>query len=337
MDLDKKKKALVRLGEILAGNPEELQNAIRLSRQHNPWFTEDNCQMAIDQIVTYFLNEQEIENWVNRYDFDGNSMKRIGLILAGNIPMVGFHDVLCCFISGNIAQIKLSDKDAYLLPYCIELLGEIDKETTNFFEYVERLESPDAVIATGSNNSALYFERYFGKFPNVIRKNRNAISILDGTETTAEIKALGVDVFSYFGLGCRNVSKIYIPESYQIDRIMEVLHDYNEIILHSKYLNNYNFNYAIYLLNRENFFMNGALILREHTDIVSRISCLHFERYQDLDVLENELIDKTDQIQCISSKVKLKNLETVPLGSTQKPKLCEYADGVDTVEFLLQL
>ena len=337
MELSSKIRALDKLGMHISENPASLQKVIQKAHDHNRWFTKDNCRLAIEELKENFLNKKRLEEWLKGYIIKENPFKKIGLILAGNIPLVGFHDILCSFITGNIAQIKLSDKDKYLTPYFIRILKDIDHRSSRYFKFVERLESPDAVIATGRNSSAFHFERYFAKYPHIIRKHRNAVAILDGNETKQDLRMLGNDIFSYFGLGCRNISKVYLPKHYNIEILMEQMHEYKDMILHNKYRNNYDFNYAIYLLNRENFFMNGCLILREHTDIVSRIACLHFERYDDIEALEKKLLPLKDQIQCISSNTILKSLKTVPLGATQSPGLGDYADGKDTIEFLTGL
>ena len=325
------------LNEKIQENPRKLDEVIQKSHQHNPWFTTDNIKMAWEAIFDSYLTKENLQKFVSKYQphTGYDRLKTIGLILAGNIPMVGFHDILCSFLSGNKTQIKLSDKDRYLIPFILNQLVDFDEDYKHYFSFVERLDHPDAVIATGSNNTSLYFKKYFSSYPHIIRKNRNGIAVLDGSETKEEIMALGQDIFSYFGLGCRNVSKIYIPEGYGLEFLMESLHEFNEMILHNKYKNNYDYNYAIYLMNKENFLMNGALILREHKDIISRIACLHYERYRSLESLEVDLKDKRDDIQCIVSKIQFEQLSTIPFGTSQSPGLADFADGVDTMDFLL--
>jgi len=216
----------------------------------------------------------------------------------------------------------------------IDKMSSIDSRVTSYFEKVDRLKDFDGVIATGSNNSARYFEYYFGQKPNIIRKNRNGIAVLDGSESDDELRKLSIDVFAYFGLGCRNVSKIYVPKDYNLNHLMEILHEKKEIILHSKYKNNYDYNISLFMLNRIEYLNNGSIILKEDVAKASRISCLHYEYYNQLAELESELKNELDEIQCIASKLNFSSVETVDLGETQFPKIDDYADGVDTMKFL---
>ena len=248
---------------------------------------------------------------------------------------------------GHISMIKLSDKDSYLLPYFLKLLTQFNGACAKYFKVVDKLKDFDAVIATGSNNAARYFENYFKDYPHIIRKNRNAVAILDGTETEEEIVELGQDVFQYFGLGCRNVSKIYVPEGYDFTKLLETFHQFNRIILHSKYKNNYDYNYALLMMNNVKYMSNGAIILKEDQAIQSRIATLHYEFYSDKSELVNILLSQQDYIQCVVSnklesewskqKTADTNLQLLPLGQAQCPSLMDYADGVDTINFLLTL
>ncbi|MEK7256349.1 MAG: acyl-CoA reductase, partial [Bacteroidota bacterium] len=235
MNLKERITALALIGEHLQSKDDYLQAIMHRTHFNNPWLTLENQERAVKAIATRFLQNDKLENWLKKYPVaDEPPLKNVGLVMAGNLPLVGFHDVLCVFAAGHRAKIKLSDKDKFLLPYLLKLLEKINPASAAFFEIVEFLKDFDAVIATGSNNSARYFEAYFGKKPNVIRRNRNAVAILDGSETTAELLALGNDVFQYFGLGCRNVSKIYVPKGYDFQPLLEALHEYNEVILHNK-------------------------------------------------------------------------------------------------------
>ena len=241
------------------------------------------------------------------------------------------------FISGHHAQIKLSEKDEVLFPYILKLMTEINPEVENYVKITERLANFDAVIATGSNNTARYFEQYFGKYPNIIRKNRQSIGILTGHETKEEIMALGQDIFAYFGLGCRNISKIYLPKGYDIVKIMEPLHEFNELVHHDKYKNNFDYNIALFMLNRLNFYNNGCLILLEDERLVSRIASVNFEYYEDVNLVIEKTNQQKEDIQCIVSQKVINHLETIRFGETQKPTLFDYPDGVDVMQFLLSI
>ncbi len=335
MILKKRIEILSKLGDHLSGKDEYLEAVMARTHFNNPWFTIENQQRAIKSIATAFLQKDKLESWAGKYGLkEPKDPITVGLVMAGNIPLVGFHDMLCVFVSGHKSKIKLSDKDKYLLPYLLKLLAGFGAEAESYFETVEMLKNFDAVIATGSNNSARYFESYFGKVPNIIRKNRNAVAVLDGSETGDDLLALGKDVFRYFGLGCRNVSKLYLPEGYDFQLLLEKLHNFKEIILHHKYKNNFDYNMALLMMNNTTFWNNGCIILSENKSIASRIALLHFEHYSDLAELEKELASKEDQIQCVVSKIELEKLPTVPFGKAQEPQLDDYADGVDTLAFL---
>lgn len=330
--------ALVALGKHLQEPDEYREAVIHRTYHNNQWFTKENQRKAIQSIADYFLSEKKLTDWLSAYELpEETQAQKVGLVMAGNIPLVGFHDLLCTFVTGHKAIIKLSEKDKYLVPYLIRQLSLIDERTADYFEEVERLNGFDAVIATGSNNSARYFEQYFSKYPNIIRKNRNAVAVLDGTESTEALIAFGEDVFQYFGLGCRNVAKLYVPENYDFEPLLEALHEHREIILHHKYKNNFDYNYAVLVLNKEKYMANGCIILKEAADISSPIAGLNYEYYSSLADLEVVLDNRKDEIQLIIAKEGLLSQKTYTFGKAQEPELHDYADGVDTLAFLLGL
>lgn len=338
MKLEERLLALIELGARLRAPDEYREAVIHRTHFNNPWFTKENQRKAIQAIAQYFLSESKLKSWIAGYKIaEETPPKSVGLVMAGNIPLVGFHDVLCTFVAGHHALIKLSEKDKFLLPYIFRELAKIDSRTEAYFETVERLQDFDAVIATGSNNSARYFEQYFSPYPNIIRKNRNAIAVLDGTETAEELAAFGEDVFQYFGLGCRNVAKLYVPESYAFEPLLEALHEHREIVLHEKYKNNFDYNYAILVLNKEKYMANGCIILKESDEISSPIAGLNYEYYQDIQTVENTLQERKEEIQLVVAKDGLLPQKTYPFGAAQQPELSDYADGVDTLDFLLNL
>lgn len=338
MKLQERIDVLTKLGVHLQEEDEFLNAIMQRTQFNNQWFTVENQEKAIQNIANYFLDEGALKEWLGKYAIpDQTNAKTLGLVMAGNIPLVGFHDILSVFVSGHKAKIKLSEKDAFLLPYLIKLLARFDERASEYFQIVPFLKDFDAVIATGSNNSARYFDAYFGKYPNIIRKNRNAVAVLTGEETADELSAFGLDVFQYFGLGCRNVSKIYVPKDYHFDRLLESLHQYKEIILNTKYKNNFDYNYSLHILNKVAHLNNGCIILLEAPEIQSRIANLHYEFYEETEKLEQELDNREEEIQCIVARSDTLQKTTIAFGQTQEPRLWDYADGVDTLEFLLKL
>lgn len=314
------------------------KNVIQLASGANEWFTIDNLNYAISAIAES-LTEQNIGAWVNKYpNLRGYKTSRnVALIMAGNIPLIGFHDLLSVLITGHKATVKQSSKDDLLMKGVIELLINIEPEFNNFVHFTdERLKKFDAIIATGSTNSSRYFEYYFGKYPNIIRKNRNSVAVLTGNETQEELKQLADDIFQYFGLGCRNVSKLFIPDDFDIDRFFKAVYHYKNVSNHNKYANNYTYNHSIYLMNKIDFFENGFLILKEDLGMSSPISVVFYERYTKLETVKKRLVIDHDNIQCVVSKEEdLPN--RVGFGEAQKPQLWDYADNVDTLEFLSSL
>ncbi|WP_445457547.1 acyl-CoA reductase [Flavobacterium sp. HNIBRBA15423] len=305
---------------------------IELSQSHNGWFTKENVCFAISSWANA-LTKENLEKWISPYDFSAVKQKNIGLILAGNIPLVGFHDFLSVLISGHNVVVKTSSNDQHLIKFLAKYLIALDNQFQQKITFVEgKLENFDAIIATGSNNTARYFEYYFRDKPSIIRKNRNSIAILTGKETKEDLIHLGEDIFRYFGLGCRNVSKIFIPREYNFDTFFNAIFEYQDIIQYEKYANNYDYNKAVYLMSNYKLLDNGFLTLREDNSYSSPISSLFYEYYDNLDELKKKLENDTEKIQCIVSKTSF--LNSIPFGQTQQPNLWDYADNVDTIQFL---
>ena len=339
MQLTERIATLAQLGQHLQGTDEYLEAVIKRTSFHNPWFTEENQWDAVHAIANRFLDEGRLREWLAPYALpaEPESIQRVGLVLAGNIPLVGFHDVLSVFATGHRAVVKLSDKDPYLLPYLIRLLERFDPRAADYFTIVEKLSDFDAVIATGSNNSARYFEAYFGRYPHIIRRNRNGVAVLTGEESAAELHELGKDVFRYFGLGCRSIAKLFVPEGYDFEPLLEALHEFRPIQRHNKYKNNFDYNYALYLLNRVSYHANGSILITENESFQSHIAGLYYSHYRDLNQLETTLRERAEEIQLVCARPKLLSLPTKAFGQAQEPALDDYADGVDTVEFLRRL
>ena len=308
---------------------------IELSQSHNGWFTPEQVYFSI-QSWGKALSETNLNQWLSLYDFSKIAPKKVGLVLAGNIPLVGFHDFLSVLISGHDVLVKTSSSDQHLLKFLAKYLIAIQPVLNSKITFVEgKLEDFDAVIATGSNNTARYFEYYFKDKPSIIRKNRNSIAVLNGTETHEELVGLGEDIFRYFGLGCRNVSKLFVPKDYNFEAFFKAMFEYREVIQYEKYANNYDYNKAVFLMSNFQLLDNEFLTIKEDTSYSSPISSVFYEFYENLEEVKSRLSNDADQIQCIVSKDLIEN--SIVFGQTQQPKLWDYADNLDTLAFLSKI
>ncbi|MGY5353850.1 acyl-CoA reductase [Wenyingzhuangia sp. IMCC45467] len=352
MSLDKRKKAFVTLGKFLSQFTtngivkkeaipfndlffDVFETQIKRAEEYNSWFTKNNVLFAFENWANA-LTDKELTYWLKSYTIPNNANKTVAIIMAGNIPLVGFHDFLCVAITGNKVLAKLSSNDKYFIPLIAKYLEHIEpsfKETFNFTE--AKLENYDAVIATGSNNTARYFDYYFGKHPHIIRKSRNSVAVIHGNETHEQLEALSDDIFRYYGLGCRNVSKIFVPKDYDFDKLFKAVYKHRDIINYTKYANNYDYNKAVYLMSLFDIKENGFLMLKEDKSYASPIASIFYEFYDNLEDLKDKLNDDSDKIQCITSELNIK--DNVKFGQTQVPKLWNYADNVDTVKFLITI
>lgn len=337
MTLDSRIELLGKLGDKLTASDDSLEAVVTKAVRENPWFTMDSVQKSFDAIASQYLDRDKLKTWVSQYQIPEEDYKRVALILAGNIPMVGIHDVISVFVSGNKALIKLSDKDKVLIPFLIDTMISLGPNARDYFEIVPKVSNFDAVIATGSNASGSYFERYFSDVPNIIRKNRNGVAVLYNSVSSNELQALGDDIFTHFGLGCRNVSKLYLEEGFELQRIFEAVLDHGDVISHHKYKNNYDYNNALFLLNNESFLTNNFLILKEETSVSSRIASLHYEYFKNEDELQDLIKSKETEIQCVVGHATIDGLDVIPFGQAQYPSITQYADGVDTLEFLSRI
>ena len=327
--LDKKIELLVTLGEYMSQNSIEWMDIQDRAVNANAWFTPAHVSLAIENITDQFLQKDKLQYWIANYTLPKES-KTVGIVMAGNIPLVGFHDFLCGFVSGHRLLLKLSSKDEILLNHLIDKLIEWEPAVSNKVEIAERLNGCDAYIATGSNNTARYFEQYFGKYPHIIRRNRTSVAVLDGTETDEDLALLADDVYLYYGLGCRNVTQVYVPHDYDFAKLLNVFNKHNDYADLNKYKNNYDYHLAIYLLNRVPYMSNESLLMVENDMPFSAVSVLHYKYYDNKEQLITQLKGNQD-IQAIIGK------GFVPFGDSQKPALGEYADGVDTMGFLCRL
>lgn len=337
IDINSTIHAFSELGKLLSAPDKSLMGVIETERQYNAWFTPESVLAAV-KANGEMLNRQDLSQWLGNYNIIEGKEKKIGLVLAGNIPLVGFHDVLCVLVTGNHALIKASSQDARLIKYVLDLLVSIDPAYGDKFTFADRLANFDAIIATGSNNTSRYFEYYFGKVPNIIRKNRNSAALLNGDESTEDLHSLGKDIFDYYGLGCRNISKVFVPEDYVFNKFFESIEDFSPIINHHKYNNNYDYNKSIYLVNRDEHLDNGFLLLKHDDRLTSPLAVLFYESYNSFDEVQEKLAAQSDQLQCIvtTAPLKTKN-QVVKFGQSQHPQLWDYADGVDTMKFLSAL
>ena len=314
---------------------DSLDMLIKRAKEYNGWFDEDNVLFALSSWANS-LTEDNLTQWASQYSFTDSNPKTIAIIMAGNIPLVGFHDFLSVLISGNKVLAKLSSNDKYFLPLIAKYLEHVEPEFKGLINFTNgELNNFDAVIATGSDNTARYFEYYFGKYPSVIRQNRNSVAILTGDETEEELTDLGEDIFRYYGLGCRSVSKLFVSKGYNFDKFFKAIFKYGDIINYNKYQNNYDYNKAVYLMSLFKLQENGFLMLKEDESYASPIATLFYEYYDSETLLQKKLNQDIEKIQCLVSKLPLKN--AVKFGETQCPALTDYADGLDTLHFLNSL
>ena len=314
---------------------EKFKDLLSLSQSHNGWFTPEQVYFAVESWAKA-LREDNLNKWLSAYDLSEVKPKTVGLILAGNIPLVGFHDFLSVLITGHKVLVKASSNDQHLLAFLADYLISIEPKLSYYISFTDgKLENFDAIIATGSNNTARYFEFYFKDKPSIIRKNRNSVAVLNGNESHEDLVNLGEDIFRYFGLGCRNVSKLFVPKDYNFDAFFKAIYEYKDVIFYEKYSNNYDYNKAVFLMSNFKLLDNEFLTLKEDTSYASPISSVFYEYYEDIADLQKRLESESDQIQCIVSNNLIPN--SIPFGQTQQPKLWDYADNVDTLKFLISL
>ena len=334
MNLSARIKAFVKLGKFLKFEIyDKYEDQIKQAEILNPWFTKENIVQAL---TTYSeqLQENMLLSWLSPYKIkEVKESKTVLVIMAGNIPLVGFSDFLAVLVLGHKIIVKLSSNDNILLKLLVNKLIFIDRYFKDNIKFIDNVKNKkfDAVIATGSDNSSEYFEYYFKASKKIIRKNRRSLAILDGTESDLQLNGLAKDVFSYFGLGCRNVSKLFLPKKYDLNKLFKVFYPFNKIIEHKKYLNNYEYNKAIFLMGGNKLIENGFLLMKEDNSLFSPVAMLYYEYYEDINFVSKFIEENTNYIQCVISK------NNVLFGNSQQPNLWDYADGVDTIQFLKNL
>lgn len=352
MNLEQRINAFVKLGDFLSQFSNEVilkkdnveyndifftgfKHQLKLAEEHNGWFTTENIAFALKGWATS-LSRNNLNSWLAPYNLNKITPKKVAIIMAGNIPLVGFHDFLSVLITGHHVVVKQSSNDKHILPYLAKYLEYVEPQYKGTITFTEdNIENYDAVIATGSNNTARYFEYYFKDKPSIIRRNRNSVAILNGKETAEDLKNLSEDIFRYYGLGCRNVSKLFVPKDYHFDAFFEGVYHWHPIINKAKYANNYDYNKAVYLMSEFDMLENGFLMIKEDQNYASPIATVFYEYYDSMASLKEKLDIERDQIQCIVSKGILEN--EIEFGGTQKPELWDYADDINSIEFLLEI
>ena len=330
MNLQKRIQIFNRLQSYLRSNEEAWQEIKQRTTVHNGWFTPEFIDLAVTNICDQFLPTEKLAAWAAHYHLDDNiGGKNIGIVMAGNIPLVGFHDFLCVFICGHRQTIRFSSKDDVLLRFIIKKLYSMNIDIQNRISIAEMLKGCDAYIATGSNNSSRYFEQFFGKYPHIIRSNKTSVAVITGTESAAELEKLSDDIHLYFGLGCRNVTKLFVPKDYDFIPLLRAFDKYSYFADQQKYKNNYDYQLSILLLNKMYYMTNGTTLLVENKDPFSPISVVNYEYYEPGDI--GKLNTADPNIQCVVGN------HATAFGKAQDPGLFDYADGVDTMQFLLSL
>ncbi|MDP4256905.1 MAG: acyl-CoA reductase [Bacteroidota bacterium] len=332
MNLEQRIDLLVNLGHYVLSGDEGWRASKDRASEANRWFTPEFIELAVGQIAQEYLAEGPLRSWTEKYSLpsENPNPRHVGVIMAGNIPLVGFHDFLCTFITGHRQTIKPSSRDEILIRRLADKLAELDPETRQLVSFADRLKGCEVFIGTGSNNSARYFDYYFGKYPHIIRRNRTSVAILSGEESEEDLGGLADDVNQYFGLGCRSVTKLYVPENYDFIPLLQAFRKYDYLADQHKYRNNYDYNLALLILNKKLYMTNGSILLAEERSLFSPIGVLHYEYYKESGTALSGLKSNPD-VQCIVGQ------GLVPFGRAQRPALDDYADGVDTLQFLLSL
>jgi hypothetical protein len=331
MTLQQRINLLVKLGDYMQNNDHEWKSAKEQASRTNPWFVPEFIEMASENIATAFLQKDKLEDWVRKYNVPETNEHpvKVGLVMAGNIPMVGFHDLLCIFITGHKQLVKLSSKDDVLVKHLVAVMGVCEPATEQYISFAENLKGCDAYIATGSNNSGRYFDYYFGRYPHIIRRNRTSVAVIDGTETPEELEKLADDIQTYFGLGCRNVTKLYVPVDYDFEGLLKALNKYEHYEDFHKYKHNYDYQLALLMMGNKFYMTNGTILLSKNETVFTAVSQVNYEYYNKKEELE--FLKNNTDVQCVIGH------DATPFGMAQQPSLTDYADGTDTMQFAMSL
>jgi len=335
MSLQQRIEVLAKLGHHLEQSNEALDAIIHKTYLYNKWLTAENTQLAIQAFRAHFLDKNKLETWAAQYDISENNTPQIvALVLSGKTPLEGLQDIFNVFIAGHQSVIKLSDKNEYLIPHLISILAEIQPESAAYFETIERIKDIDRVIVTHVDSATRYYETYFEKYPNIIRKKRTSVAILTGNESEEDWKKLGIDVFRFFGLSRQNPTKLYVPRGHDFAPLLEFWKRFEHLTHHDKFKNNFDYNYSLIIMNGMPHISNGIVLMQEAEDLYARTSMLHYEYYDDINEVAQKLQSQTDHIQNIISNQPLGDLKTIPFGTTHYPDLNDYPNHIDTMKFL---
>lgn len=339
LTLQQRIESLVVLGKIIRLYPKALSDAVNKACMENPWFTQEGYGYMLSAIEENFLNQEKLDNFAQSYPglASYRTSKRVGLIMAGNLPLVGFHDLLCVILAGHRCQIKQAEKDQWVWPVLVHLWKNDYPALIDYIGFEERLSGFDAVIATGSNLSSRYFHKYFGQYPHLIRQNRNSLALLTGDESSVELELLGQDIFAFYGLGCRNVSSLILPLGFDIKQLLDCWRPYDYVINNHKYKHNFDYHLATLIINNLPYHENGFVILQPNSQLASKVAMVHYQTYDNLSETLAFLSNQDQLIQVIVSQKKLPGWKHVYFGTSQQPELNDFADRVDTLAFLLQL
>ncbi|MCB0738381.1 MAG: acyl-CoA reductase [Bacteroidetes bacterium] len=338
MNIENRINLLAATGNVLKRNLEngELDDLFFRVKNQNAWFTEQNVELALNSVVNEFFNKEKLTAWISEYDVN-TSNKTVAIVMAGNIPLVGIHDLVCVFVAGYNAQVKLSSKDQVLFNFIFSIMKDLEPDLEQFIQFEEKLSGFDAVLATGSDNSKRYFEQYFGKVPNIIRGNRNSIALISGNETDAELELLASDIFNYFGMGCRSVNNLILTGNSSLEKVISHFEKYNFVQDHHKYFNNYEYYKSIFLVNSEPHLDNGFCLFRpNYQSLVSPVSVVNYHNISSLESIQDFIETFSNSLQCTVENGSL-GLSELRFGDTQKPSLIDYADKIDVVKFLSNL
>jgi hypothetical protein len=335
LDLKRRTNSFLELAfNLRRKGPDLLDKLFEDAIYQNPWFTKENIKLAYDGLLAY-LDEKKLTDWLNNYDLKDTQPKTVGVVMAGNIPLVGIHDLLCVLLSGHYVKAKLSSQDEVLMKFVINELIGVEPEFAPRIILADRLRNIEAVIATGSDNTARYFNYYFSGIPHIIRKNRTSVAILNGRESEEDLMQLGKDIFSYFGLGCRNVSKILLPVGHDVISLFPHWESFKYIGDHHKYHNNYHYQKSIMLVNLSPHYDNGFVLLIKNENLVSPIGTIYYDHYQNINNVYDYLASQKEKIQCIVTGEEIPG--KIKFGKAQMPNINDFADNIDTMEFLCNL
>lgn len=329
MELAQRLDMLVQLQAYMLGNDAQWQAAKENAYEKNGWFIPQFIELSIKNIATHLLSRAGLQQWASKYNIPNQrSPLTVGIVMPGNLPLAGFYDFLCTFVAGHRQRIKLSTNDDVLLKHLVAQMGSWNAAVHELVMFDDMLKGCDAYITTGKQNIES-LKKYLSKYPHIIHRTGSAVAILYGHETRQQLELLADDVFQYFGQGCLNITKLYVPREYDFIPLLKVFDKYGFLIDHNKYKNNYDYQLALLILNKGFYMTNGSILLTESASISSPVARLHFEYYTD----EKDVIDSLADpglAQVIAGT------NQAPFGRAQQSVVCDQG-GAATLQFLLEL